>query len=112
MPSGAATSANQPALNGDGGALAHVTNFPATQAISASALPLPTNAATDAHLTNVQSAPGSSQTVAVTVQGNASGIAVPVSAASLPLPLTTGSAALRIPAISIGSSSKSTTVRR
>lgn len=35
--------------------------------------------AEDAHLTNVQSAPGTSQTVAVTIQGNASGIAVPIS---------------------------------
>jgi hypothetical protein len=31
-----ATSADQPALNGDGGALAHVTNFPTTQAVSGS----------------------------------------------------------------------------
>ena len=30
----AATAANQPALNGDGGALAHVTNFPATQPVN------------------------------------------------------------------------------
>ena len=57
---GAATAANQPALNADGGALAHVTNFPATQqvsgtvtanagsgtfAVSAATLPLPSNAA-------------------------------------------------------------------
>jgi hypothetical protein len=41
-------------------------------------------AATDAHLTNVQSAPGVSQSTALTIQGNASGIAVPVSLASLP----------------------------
>jgi hypothetical protein len=34
LPTGAATSANQPALNADGGALAHVTNFPASQAVS------------------------------------------------------------------------------
>ncbi len=32
LPGGAATSANQPALNADGGALAHVSNFPPTQA--------------------------------------------------------------------------------
>jgi hypothetical protein len=32
-----ATAANQPALSGDGGALAHVTNFPSTQAVSWSA---------------------------------------------------------------------------
>ncbi len=42
----AATAANQPALSGDGGALAHVTNFPATQPVSAAALPLPSGAAT------------------------------------------------------------------
>ena len=38
-------------------------------------------AATDAHLTNVQSAPGTPQTTALTIQGNASGVAVPVSGA-------------------------------
>jgi len=36
LPTGAATSANQPALNGDGGALAHITNFPSTQPVSGS----------------------------------------------------------------------------
>lgn len=35
--------------------------------------------AKDSHLTNVQSAPGTPQTVAVTVQGNASAVPVPVS---------------------------------
>jgi hypothetical protein len=34
LPAGAATAANQPALNADGGGLAHVTNFPATQTIA------------------------------------------------------------------------------
>jgi hypothetical protein len=34
LPAGAATAANQPALNADGGALVHVTNFPATQPVS------------------------------------------------------------------------------
>ena len=34
LPSGAATAALQPAINGDGGALAHVTNFPATQTVT------------------------------------------------------------------------------
>lgn len=133
LPAGAATSANQPALNGDGGALAHVTNFPATQAVSgtvtanvaggnatavkvdgssvtqpisgavtatisgtpsvsvsnfpgtqavsASALPLPSGAATAGNQTNVQSAPGSSASTALTVQGSASGVAIPVSGA-------------------------------
>ena len=45
LPTGAATAANQPAINADGGALSHVMNFPAMQAISATALPLPTGAA-------------------------------------------------------------------
>jgi hypothetical protein len=53
--------------------------YQTTQPISAAALPLPTNAATSANQTNVQSAPGTPQTVATTVQGNASGVPVPVS---------------------------------
>ena len=61
--------------------------------ITAAALPLPAGAATDAHLTNVQTAPGSSATTAVTVQGSASGVAVPVSASSLPLPTGASTAA-------------------
>ena len=55
-----------------------VSNFPATQPISAAALPLPTGASTDAHLTNVQSAPGTSATTAITIQGSASGVAIPI----------------------------------
>ncbi len=51
----------------------------ATFPISALSLPLPTGASTDASLTDVQSAPGTPQTTAVTVQGNVSGIPVPVS---------------------------------
>lgn len=47
--------------------------------ISASSLPLPSGASTDASLTDVQSAPGTPQTTSVTVQGNASGVPVPVS---------------------------------
>ena len=64
---------------------------------SASSLPLPTGAATSAYQSAVESAPGTSQTVAITVQGNASGIGLPVtgtfwqttqpiSASALPLP--------------------------
>ncbi len=48
LPAGFATAALQPALNADGGGLAHVTNFPASQVITAAALPLPTGAATAA----------------------------------------------------------------
>lgn len=47
--------------------------------ISAASLPLPTGAATAALQSNVQSAPGTPQTEAITIQGNASGIAIPVS---------------------------------
>lgn len=39
LPTGASTSSLQPALNGDGGALSHVTNFPATQPVSIAAQP-------------------------------------------------------------------------
>jgi len=67
-----------------------VSNFPSTQAvtgtfwqttqpISASSLPLPSGASTSANQTNVQSAPGTPQTTAITIQGNSSGVAVPVS---------------------------------
>ena len=51
----------------------------ATFPISAASLPLPTGAATAANQTNVQSAPGTPQTTALTIQGNAAGVAVPVS---------------------------------
>lgn len=54
--------------------------------VQATALPLPTGAATAANQTAAQSAPGTPQTTAMTVQGNASGVPVPVSAAALPLP--------------------------
>lgn len=57
-----------------------------TVAISASSLPLPTGAATSADQTNVQSSPGTSAGTAVTVQGSASGVALPISASTLPLP--------------------------
>ena len=49
LPAGAATAANQPVINLDGGGQAHVMNFPATQAVSAIALPLPAGAATAAN---------------------------------------------------------------
>jgi len=53
--------------------------------ISASSLPLPTGASTAANQTSVQSAPGTPQTTALTIQGNASGISVPITG-SLPSP--------------------------
>jgi hypothetical protein len=51
----------------------------ATFPISATALPLPTGASTAANQTSVQSAPGTPQTTALTVQCNASGVPIPVS---------------------------------
>src|ERR1700678_4038578 len=50
-----------------------------TFAISAASLPLPTGASTSALQSNVQSAPGTPQTVAITVQGNASSVPIPIS---------------------------------
>jgi hypothetical protein len=59
LPSGASTAALQPAINGDGGSMAHVTNFPATQPVSAAALPLPAGAATSALQSSIVTALGS-----------------------------------------------------
>ncbi len=85
---GAATAANQPALNGDGGALAHVTNFPATQTVSAVSLPLPSNAAQESggNLATVaantaKTNAGTSATSALPIQGVSGGVPVPVSGA-------------------------------
>lgn len=66
-------------ITADQGGTWNITNITGT-------VSLPTGAATAANQTNVQSAVGSSATTAITVQGSASGVAVPVSAASLPLP--------------------------
>ena len=83
---GAATAANQPAIVADGGALAHVTNLPATQAVSASSLPLPSNAAQEAGgklatvATNTtRTNAGTSDSSALPIQGVTGGVAVPVS---------------------------------
>ena len=56
-----------------------VSNFPASQPVSASTLPLPAGAATDAHLTNVQASPGTSATTATAVQGVSGGVPISVS---------------------------------
>lgn len=47
LPAGAATAAGQPTLNTDGGALAHITNLPATQAVTWSAQSVTANAGTN-----------------------------------------------------------------
>ena len=78
LPTGASTSALQPAINGDGGALAHVTNFPATQPVSATSLPLPTGAATSANQPPVTSA-GTTASTAGAIQGVTGGVPVPIS---------------------------------
>jgi hypothetical protein len=84
---------NQPALNGDGGALAHVTNFPQTQPVSATSLPLPTGAAADGTDGTGITPPAG----AVGIRGWLSGIykavtgTLSISASALPLP--TGAAA-------------------
>jgi hypothetical protein len=57
LPTGAATAANQPALNADGGALAHITNFPASQAVS--------GAVSITNLPSTQAVSWSGQTVGV-----------------------------------------------
>jgi hypothetical protein len=75
LPSGAATSANQPTINGDGGANAHVTNFPTTQAVSATVLPLPAGAATAVN--QEVTAAGASSTSAQGVQGVTGGVPLP-----------------------------------
>lgn len=113
LPTGAASAANQPALNGDGGALAHVTNFPATQPVSAVSLPLPTGAAletggnlaaakadldaisaaaaasaTAVNQTAVQAIAGSNSSKAVGVQGVAGGVAVKVDGSAVTQPVS------------------------
>jgi trimeric autotransporter adhesin len=80
LPTGASTAANQATIISDlGSILANQTNGTQVTNITGT-VPLPTGAATSADQTNVQSAPGTPQTTAITVQGNASGIAIPVSA--------------------------------
>lgn len=50
--------------------------------VTVASLPLPTGGSTAALQSNVQSAPGTPQTVAITVQGNASGVPIPVTTAA------------------------------
>ena len=59
-----------------------------------SALPLPTGASSAANQTNVQSAPGTPQTTANTVQGNAGGVPIPVSGSISLLPTSSSTNAL------------------
>ena len=70
-----------------------------TFAVSASALPLPTGAATAASQTNVQSAAGTPSSTVVSVQGNASGVAMPVSGTFWPYTLGQQVAGSSVPVI-------------
>lgn len=63
--------------------------------VTVASLPLPTGGSTAALQSSVQSAPGTPQTVALTVQGNASGVALPISASALPLPTGAATSALQ-----------------
>ena len=78
LPTGASTAANQVTQEATLTSIqANQTNGTQVTTISGT-VPLPTGAATAALQSDVQSAPGTPQTVALTVQGNASGIAIPV----------------------------------
>jgi hypothetical protein len=88
LAAGAATAANQPTLHADGGALAHVANFPATQAVSQSGVPWAVSwsgqnvAATQSGTWSISVLGGNA--TAVKVDGSA--VTQPVSLAALPLP--------------------------
>lgn len=98
LPTGAATAAKQPALGAAGspsadvltiqghasmtpvkvdGSSVSISNFPGTQPVSASALPLPAGAATAAKQPALGTA-GSPSIDVITVQGSSSGTAIPV----------------------------------
>lgn len=86
---------------GEGGSgEVEVTNFPATQPVSAAALPLPTGAATAAKQPALGTA-GAASTDVITVQGIASGTAQPVSGtvavSNLPATQPVSAAALPLP---------------
>lgn len=99
LPTGAATAANQTnatqktqIVDGSGNVIASTSN---ALNVSTTSSALPTGASTAALQSNVQSAPGTPQTIALTVQGNASGVALPISAAALPLPTGAATSALQ-----------------
>jgi len=94
-----------PVLNGDGGALAHITNLPATQAVSATALPLPAGAATSAgqpalngdggslaHITNLPATQAVSATALPLPAGAATSAGQSAIVAALGTPLQAGGA--------------------
>ena len=100
LPTGAATAANQTsqitqetAIAASVASLDSKTVHVDTGNVTVAASALPSGASTAANQTNVQSAPGSSAAVAVTVQGSASGVALPVALSSVPLPTGAATAA-------------------
>ena len=107
LAAGAATSANQATeiaalgtINTTlgtpfqaGGSVGISGTLPALAATPTFNLGTLNGAATAGNQTAVQSAPGTPQTTAMTIQGNASGVAVPVSVASQPLPTGAATAA-------------------
>ncbi len=111
LPAGAATAANQPTRNADGGSQVHIMNLPSTQPVSAAALPLPAGAATAAnqpalngdggalvHLTN----PTASQTVTGSVSVSnlpaTQAVSGTVSVGNLPATQAISATALPLPA--------------
>lgn len=64
-------------INASGGLV--VDGSAVTQPVSLASGPLPSGAATATNQSRTQSAPGTPQTIAETIQGNASGVPVPVS---------------------------------
>lgn len=99
LPTGASTSAKQPALGTAGTASSDVITVQGIAsmtalAVSAAALPLPTGAATSAKQPALGAA-GAASTDVITVQGIASMTALAVSAASLPLPTGAATSALQ-----------------
>ena len=98
LPTGASTAALQPAINGDGGALAHVTNFPTTQPVSAASLPLPTGAATSAKQPNVAAQGATTSGMSGTLSMGAVTTAVPswTDGQTEPLSIDSANGALRV----------------
>ena len=99
LPTGAATSANQPNFGVAGTPATNVLTVQGSpsgtaQPISATTLPLPTGAATSALQPSLGTA-GSPSSNVITVQGIGSGTAQPISAAALPLPAGAATSALQ-----------------
>ena len=86
--SGTVAVSSLPALPAGSNAIGSVSvsNFPATQPVSATSLPLPTGAATSANQTPPLAPGASGATLAEPIQGVSGGVAVPVSGSLTPVP--------------------------